>query len=149
MEYIVLDGLEGRMQQVLRTGGRVITSDRSGISLVIQREQIGRESRNPSGRKFLVFVKWAGEEWKRFFQKYTLTELHIMRHSGICKKCSEEPDGNIILFSAVKIKEYEEMISYLCKHADAEEYVVTLTDGDRATDAHYSGELFGNIQNSR
>ena len=43
---------------------------------------------------------------------------------------------------AVKDKEYEEMISYLCKHADAEEYVVTLIDGDRATDAHILGELF-------
>ena len=54
----------------------------------------------------------------------------------------KNPDGNIILFSAVKDKEYEEMISYLCKHADAEEYVVTLIDGDRATDAHILGELF-------
>ena len=43
---------------------------------------------------------------------------------------------------AVKDKEYEEMISYLCKHADAEEYVVTLIDGDRATDEHILGELF-------
>lgn len=34
------------------------------------------------------------------------------------------------------------MISCLCKHADAEEYVVTLIDGDRATDAHILGELF-------
>ena len=31
------------------------------------------------------------------------------------------------------------------KHADAEEYVVTLIDGDRATDAHILGELFPEI----
>lgn len=61
---------------------------------------------------------------------------------AFARSVPKNPDGNIILFSAVKDKEYEEMISYLCKHADAEEYVVTLIDGDRATDAHILGELF-------
>lgn len=58
------------------------------------------------------------------------------------KSVPETAEGNIFLFSAVKDKEYEEMIAHLCDSVPAEFYVVTLIDGERATDAELLGKLF-------
>lgn len=100
-------------------------------------------------RTALARVKWAGRMEEILPKVYVDGAHNVSAIQAFARSVPKNPDGNIILFSAVKDKEYEEMISYLCKHADAEEYVVTLIDGDRATDAHILGELFRNIQNSR
>lgn len=90
----------------------------------------------------LARVKWAGRMEEILPKVYVDGAHNVSAIQAFVRSVPKNPDGNIILFSAVKDKEYEEMISYLCKHADAEEYVVTLIDGDRATDAHILGELF-------
>lgn len=93
-------------------------------------------------RTALARVKWAGRMEEILPKVYVDGAHNVSAIQAFARSVPKNPDGNIILFSAVKDKEYEEMISYLCKHADAEEYVVTLIDGDRATDAHILGELF-------
>lgn len=93
-------------------------------------------------RTALARVKWAGRMEEILPKVYVDGAHNVSAIQAFVRSVPKNPDGNIILFSAVKDKEYEEMISYLCKHADAEEYVVTLIDGDRATDAHILGELF-------
>ena len=93
-------------------------------------------------RTALAGVKWAGRMEEILPKVYVDGAHNVSAIQAFARSVPKNPDGNIILFSAVKDKEYEEMISYLCKHADAEEYVVTLIDGDRATDAHILGELF-------
>ena len=102
-----------------------------------------RENGHPQEwRTALARVKWAGRMEEILPKVYVDGAHNVSAIQAFARSVPENPDGNIILFSAVKDKEYEEMISYLCKHADAEEYVVTLIDGDRATDAHILGELF-------
>lgn len=93
-------------------------------------------------RTALARVKWAGRMEEILPKVYVDGAHNVSAIQAFARSVPKNPDGNIILFSAVKDKEYEEMISYLCKHADAEEYVVTLIDGDRATDEHILGELF-------
>ena len=93
-------------------------------------------------RTALARVEWAGRMEEILPKVYVDGAHNVSAIQAFARSVPKNPDGNIILFSAVKDKEYDEMISYLCKHADAEEYVVTLIDGDRATDAHILGELF-------
>ena len=50
--------------------------------------------------------------------------------------------GNIVLFSAVQDKDYEEMIRCLCGQFKAEMFVVTQIGGDRGTDAQALAEVF-------
>ena len=48
----------------------------------------------------------------------------------------------MILFSAVKDKDYEDMISCLCRNVQADFYVVTLIADRRAAQAEELGRLF-------
>ena len=51
-------------------------------------------------------------------------------------------NGNIILFSAVRDKEYEEMIACLCRSVQADIYVVTHISDRRGTGAGTLGRIF-------
>ena len=50
--------------------------------------------------------------------------------------------GTILLFSAVQDKDYEQMIAYLCRQADAELYLVTQIQDKRAEDRGTLTETF-------
>ena len=55
---------------------------------------------------------------------------------------SDEAAGKIIVFSAVRDKEYGEMVRILCEKVDAELYVATHIDDPRGTSAEQLGRIF-------
>ena len=54
----------------------------------------------------------------------------------------QDETGNMILFSAVKDKEYEKMAAVLCRDLRADLYVVTHIDDSRGTGAERLGAVF-------
>ena len=93
-------------------------------------------------RKALAQVKWQGRMEEILPSVYVDGAHNVSAIDAFVKSVPETAEGNIFLFSAVKDKEYEEMIAHLCDSVPAEFYVVTLIDGERATDAELLGKLF-------
>ncbi|MEE1087323.1 MAG: folylpolyglutamate synthase/dihydrofolate synthase family protein [Schaedlerella sp.] len=61
----------------------------------------------------------------------------------------ESKDGMVILFSAVREKNYEEMIACLCENTKADCYVVTKLFNSRAAEAKKLADLFGKYTESQ
>ena len=112
------------------------------LAMEVMRYLFGREGHPDLWRQTLAGVKWAGRMEEILPGVYVDGAHNVSAIEAFVQSVPENPDGILILFSAVKDKEYEEMISCLCSHVKAEEYVVTLIDGSRATDVHILGELF-------
>lgn len=112
------------------------------LAMEVMRYLFGPDGHPDLWRKALATVKWAGRMEEILPKVYVDGAHNVSAIEAFVKSVPENPDGTIILFSAVKDKEYEEMISCLCNNVDAEEYVVTLIDGSRATDAHILGDMF-------
>ena len=93
-------------------------------------------------REALAQVKWQGRMEEILPSVYVDGAHNVSAIDAFVKSVPETAEGNIFLFSAVKDKEYEEMIAHLCDSVPAEFYVVTLIDGERATDAELLGKLF-------
>ena len=93
-------------------------------------------------REALAQVKWQGRMEEILPSVYVDGAHNVSAIDAFVKSVPETAEGNIFLFSAVKDKEYEEMIAQLCDSVPAEFYVVTLIDGERATDAELLGKLF-------
>ena len=93
-------------------------------------------------REALAQVKLQGRMVEFFPSVYVDGAHNVSAIDAFVKSVPETAEGNIFLFSAVKDKEYEEMIAQLCDSVPAEFYVVTLIDGERATDAELLGKLF-------
>ena len=93
-------------------------------------------------REALAQVKWQGRMEEILPSGYVDGAHNVSAIDAFVKSVPETAEGNIFLFSAVKDKEYEEMIAHLCDSVPAEFYVVTLIDGERATDAELLGKLF-------
>ena len=61
---------------------------------------------------------------------------------SVLKQDEREKKRKIILFSAVQDKDYEQMIAHLCRHVDADMYIVTQITNQRAEDVTRLGNIF-------
>ena len=80
-------------------------------------------------REALAQVKWQGRMEEILPSVYVDGAHNVSAIDAFVKSVPETAEGNIFLFSAVKDKEYEEMIAHLCDSVPAEFYVVTLIEG--------------------
>mgnify|MGYP001852475230 CR=1 FL=1 len=67
---------------------------------------------------------------------------NISAVEAFAESVPESGKGNVILFSAVRDKEYREMIACLCRKVQADLYVVTQIGDRRAAGAEALGRLF-------
>lgn len=62
---------------------------------------------------------------------------------GAVKRFTEQvKQADVILFSAVRDKDYEEMIQWMCSHMEVKTYVITSIDDERGEAASRLGEVF-------
>lgn len=93
-------------------------------------------------RQALAEVKWAGRMEEILPDVYVDGAHNISAVEAFAQSVPENAEGNIILFSAVRDKEYREMIACLCRNVQAELYVVAQIGDGRAADAAALGRLF-------
>lgn len=93
-------------------------------------------------REALSGVKWAGRMEELLPDVYVDGAHNVSAVEAFAASVLPDKDGRVILFSAVKDKEYEDMISCLCRSVQADFYVVTLIADRRAARAEELGRLF-------
>ena len=87
-------------------------------------------------------VKWAGRMEEVLPDVYVDGAHNVSAVEAFAASVLPDVRGRVILFSAVKDKDYEDMISCLCRNVQADFYVVTLIADRRAAQAEELGRLF-------
>ena len=93
-------------------------------------------------RQVLAEVKWAGRMEEILPDVYVDGAHNISAVEAFTESIPERAEGNIILFSAVRDKEYTEMIACLCRKVQADLYVVTQIGDCRGAGAKMLGKVF-------
>lgn len=89
-------------------------------------------------------IKWQGRMEEILPDVYIDGAHNISAVKAFKESIPDDGKENIILFSAVKDKDYRKMAEYLCKNTDACLFVVTHIEDDRGTDAKMLGDIFRN-----
>ena len=93
-------------------------------------------------RQALAEVKWGGRMEEILPDVYVDGAHNISAVEAFAQSVPESAKGNIILFSAVRDKEYTEMIACLCRNVQADLYVVAQIGDDRGAGASALGKVF-------
>lgn len=93
-------------------------------------------------RQALAEVKWGGRMEEILPHVYVDGAHNISAVEAFAQSVPESAEGNIILFSAVRDKEYTEMIACLCRNVQADLYVVAQIGDDRGAGASALGKVF-------
>ena len=93
-------------------------------------------------RQALAEVKWGGRMEEILPDVYVDGAHNISAVEAFAQSVPESAEGNIILFSAVRDKEYTEMIACLCRNVQADLYVVAQIGDDRGAGASALGKVF-------
>lgn len=116
------------------------------LALEAMRFICGAEKHLEKWKEALANVKWAGR-MEEIADGVILDGAHNL---GAIKAFSESVNAidadrggkTVILFSAVKEKEYEKMIAHLCGNVKADLYVITEIESERAVDAAEMAVIF-------
>ncbi len=112
------------------------------LALEVMRYLFGEAGHPDRWRETLADLKWEGRMEEVLPEVYIDGAHNISAVQAFCDSLPRDERKNMILFSAVRDKEYEEMISCLCRNADADLYVVTQISGSRAAEVRELGRLF-------
>ena len=93
-------------------------------------------------RRALAEVKWAGRMEEILPDVYVDGAHNISAVEAFAQSVPENAEGNIILFSAVRDKEYTEMIACLCRNVKADLYVVAQIGDGRGAGASALEKVF-------
>lgn len=83
-------------------------------------------------RETLAHVRWEGRMEEILPDVYVDGAHNVSAVEGFVETVRENEEGNIILFSAVRDKDYEEMIACLCRNLNTDFYMITLIEDGRA-----------------
>lgn len=112
------------------------------MALEAMRELFGEKKHLSSWKKALEEAKWEGR-MEELAPKFYVDGAHNMDAiEAFTASIKPKEQDCVILFSAVKDKDYEDMIAYLCKNLKVQEYVVTTIEDERGEQATRLGELF-------
>ena len=101
------------------------------------------ESGHPARWKAALFnVKWQGRMEEVLPGIYVDGAHNISAIERFTESVPDTGKGNLILFSAVQDKDYEEMIACLCRNVKADGYVVTHIEDKRAEDTEKLAAVF-------
>ena len=112
------------------------------LALEVMRILFGDSGHPDVWREALSGVKWAGRMEEVLPDVYVDGAHNLSAVEAFAASVLPDVRGRVILFSAVKDKDYEYMISCLCRNVQADFYVVTLIADRRAAQAEELGRLF-------
>ena len=112
------------------------------LAMEVMRYLMGEKAHPAASHKALSDLKWEGRMEEVLPGVYVDGAHNISAVEGFVKSIPADKEGNIIIFSAVKDKAYEEMAAVLCERSGASLYVVTHIGGDRGLDAEGLGKIF-------
>ena len=102
-----------------------------------------KEQGNVSGwREALFQVKWEGRMEEILPDFYVDGAHNVSAVKMFVQSIQNDPREKIVLFSAVRDKNYEEMIQILCQQRHISEYVITLIQDERAAQAEELKQIF-------
>lgn len=112
------------------------------LAMEVMRYLFGEEGRPERWRAVLASLKWEGRMEEVMPGVWIDGAHNISAVEAFAQSIPKEESGSIILFSAVKDKEYEKMAEYLCRSVDAAMYVVTEVGGERGVKAEELERIF-------
>ena len=112
------------------------------LAMEVMRHLFGEAGHPQKWREALAGLKWAGRMEEILPDVYIDGAHNVSAVEAFADSVPQSEKGNIILFSAVRDKEYEAMIERLCRSVQADLYVVTLISDRRAAEAGTLGKLF-------
>lgn len=112
------------------------------LALEVMRILFGDSGHPDVWREALSGVKWAGRMEEVLPDVFVDGAHNLSAVEAFAASVLPDVRGRVILFSAVKDKDYEDMISCLCRNVQADFYVVTLIADRRAAQAEELGRLF-------
>src|SRR5699024_1441106 len=108
----------------------------------VMRYLFRENARTARWREVLSELKWAGRMEEILPGVYVDGAHNISAVEAFLLSIPQDEQGNIILFSAVKDKEYEKMAAALCRNLRTDIYVVTHIDDPRGTRTEQLGNIF-------
>ena len=112
------------------------------LAMEVMRYLFRENARTARWREALSELKWAGRMEEVLPGVYVDGAHNISAVEAFLQSIPQDEHGNIILFSAVKDKEYEKMAAALCRGMRAEAYVVTHIEDPRGTRSEQLGDIF-------
>lgn len=102
------------------------------LAMEIMRLIFDRDGLTDLWREALSQVKWEGRMEEVLPGVYVDGAHNISAVENFVRSVPDKEEGNIILFSAVRDKEYEEMIACLCRNLKTDFYVLIPIEDERA-----------------
>ena len=112
------------------------------LAMEVMRYLFGENAHPARWRKVLNDLKWAGRMEEILPDVYVDGAHNISAVEAFTRSVPKDNGGYIIIFSAVKDKEYEKMVSVLCKKLQPDMYIVTHIEDARGEDAKQLGDIF-------
>ena len=112
------------------------------LAMEVMRFLTGEGGHPEQWREALSELKWEGRMEEVLPGVYVDGAHNVSAVEAFAASVPQGENGNIILFSAVRDKEYEEMIACLCRSVQADIYVVTHISDRRGTGAGTLGRIF-------
>ena len=112
------------------------------LAMEVMRYLFRENAHTARWRAVLSELKWAGRMEEILPEVYIDGAHNISAVEAFVQSILEDGRGNIILFSAVKDKEYEKMAAVLCRDPRTDVYVVTHIDDSRGTGSEQLGDVF-------
>ena len=112
------------------------------LAMEVMRYLFGKDAHPARWRKVLKDLKWAGRMEEVLPGVYVDGAHNISAVDAFTRSVPKDEGGYIIVFSAVKDKEYEKMVSMLCKNLQPDMYIVTHIEDARGEDAKRLGSIF-------
>ena len=112
------------------------------LAMEVMRFLTGEGGHPERWREALSALKWEGRMEEVLPGVYVDGAHNVSAVEAFAASVPQGENGNIILFSAVRDKEYEEMIACLCRSVQADIYVVTHISDRRGTGAGTLGRIF-------
>ena len=112
------------------------------LALEVMRYIFGREGNISAWREALAGVKWEGRMEEILPEVYVDGAHNVSAVESFVQSVQDRDKGNIILFSAVQDKDYEEMIACLCRNLDTDFYMITLIEDGRAAQIEELQRIF-------
>lgn len=116
--------------------------DNAMLSMEVMRYLFGKDAHTARWREVLSELKWAGRMEEILPGVYVDGAHNISAVEAFMQSIPQDEQGNIILFSAVKDKEYEKMAVALCRDLRTDAYIVTHIDDPRGTRSEQLGDIF-------
>ena len=112
------------------------------LAMETMRWLTGEKGHPKRWQKSLSELKWAGRMEEVLPGVWMDGAHNISAVEAFAETAGDDDGEKIIVFSAVKDKEYEKMARILCEKVDAGLYVVTHIDDPRGTSAECLGDIF-------